>query len=547
MDVSPKNAPILLSDEQVRQYVVNGYVILKPSVPTHIHQVVCRKLTACFNEGGNPGNNVLPKVPEMRHVLNSPEVRGALISVLGEDYIEHPHRHCHHLSPATAPADAKARTDAVAANCHQDGYTPLGRPRQHYSRYARIMYYPQDTPIELGSTHVIPGTQFNQGITDADRAQAIPVDGEAGTVSLTHFDVGHAAGLNTVNQPRHMVKFIYVRAVEPVTPSWNCLSRQWQPPQDVQAPYDLNLTWSHVWDWMCGKRDRYHSFRQKNILSAGKVSQLVEDLNEVQEVNIRLQIIHQIAALSAEATDAIPYLIEMLNTGHQAIRLAAIYTLGIIGQPAVEPLIASLKESGVREEAHSVPQPWNEGAILMDDTAFALTAVGSSAVEALILALDDTSEWTRINVAFALGELDSHAANAVPRLIQCLNDKSHRFVRTVLDALGSICQNVPTFVTDISQFLLKEEPSWEEELHSRRWTAQDQIRINAAMALTRLGQDAGAAEDVLIQALDDPCGHVGAFAMDALRRLDSTSSKQAIMSYLEAQRWDESIRQDRLY
>jgi len=547
MDVSPKNAPILLSDEQVRQYVVNGYVILKPSVPTHIHQVVCRKLTACFNEGGNPGNNVLPKVPEMRHVLNSPEVRGALISVLGEDYIEHPHRHCHHLSPATAPADAKARTDAVAANCHQDAYTPLGRPRQHYSRYARIMYYPQDTPIELGSTHVIPGTQFNQGITDADRAQAIPVDGEAGTVSLTHFDVGHAAGLNTVNQPRHMVKFIYVRAVEPVTPSWNCLSRQWQPPQDVQAPYDLNLTWSHVWDWMCGKRDRYHSFRQKNILSAGKVSQLVEDLNEVQEVNIRLQIIHQIAALSAEATDAIPYLIEMLNTGHQAIRLAAIYTLGIIGQPAVEPLIASLKESGVREEAHSVPQPWNEGAILMDDTAFALTAVGSSAVEALILALDDTSEWTRINVAFALGELDSHAANAVPRLIQCLNDKSHRFVRTVLDALGSICQNVPTFVTDISQFLLKEEPSWEEELHSRRWIAQDQIRINAAMALTRLGQDAGAAEDVLIQALDDPCGHVGAFAMDALRRLDSTSSKQAIMSYLEAQRWDESIRQDRLY
>ena len=547
MDVSPKNAPILLSDEQVRQYVVNGYVILKPSVPTHIHQVVCRKLTACLNEGGNPGNNVLPKVPEMRHVLNSPEVRGALLSVLGEDYIEHPHRHCHHLSPATAPADAKARTDAVAANCHQDAYTPLGRPRQHYSRYARIMYYPQDTPIELGSTHVIPGTQFNQGITDADRAQAIPVDGEAGTVSLTHFDVGHAAGLNTANQPRHMVKFIYVRAVEPVTPSWNCLSRQWQPPQDVQAPYDLNLTWSHVWDWMCGKRDRYHSFRQKNILSAGKVSQLVEDLNEVQEVNIRLQIIHQISALSAEATDAIPYLIEMLNTDHQAIRLAAIYTLGIIGQPAVEPLIASLKESGVREEAHSVPQPWNEGAILMDDTAFALTAVGSSAVEALILALDDTSEWTRINVAFALGELDSHAANAVPRLIQCLNDKSHRFVRTVLDALGSICQNVPTFVTDISQFLLKEEPSWEEELHSRRWTAQDQIRINAAMALTRLGQDAGAAEDVLIQALDDPCGHVGAFAMDALRRLDSTSSKQAIMSYLEAQRWDESIRQDRLY
>ena len=251
--------------------------------------------------------------------------------------------------------------------------------------------------------------------------------------------------------------------------------------------------------------------------------------------------------MSAQATEAIPYLIETLNTDHQAVRLAAIYTLGIIGEPTVEPLIASLKGSGVREDAYSAPQPWNEGAILMDDAAFALTAVGPPAVEALIGALDDTSEWTRINAAFALGELDSHAANAVPRLIECLNDKSHRLVRTILDALGSICQGVPPFVTDISQLLLKEEPSWEEALHSRQWTAQDQIRINAAMALSRLGQDAVEVEDTLIQALDDPCGHVGAFAMGALKQLDSIRSKQSIVSYLEAQRWDESIRQDRLF
>ena len=548
MALSPQNPPILLRDEQIRQYIVNGYVTLKPSIPAHIHQVVCRKLTDCLNEDGNPGNNVLPKVAEMRHILNSPEVQGALISVLGGSYLEHPHRHCHHLTPAPeATTNAKGRMDAVAANCHQDAYTPLGRPRQHYSRYARIMYYPQDTPVEMGSTHVIPGTQFNQGITNSDRARAIPVDGAAGTVVLTHFDVGHAAGLNTVNQPRHMVKFIYVRAMEPVTPSWNCQRRQWQKPTDVQAPYDLNLTWSHMWDWMCGKRDRYHSFRQNNSTSARNVSQLVEDLDKARDVDSRLKIIHQIAFLGAQATEAIPYLIETLNTDHQAVRLAAIYTLGIIGQPTVEPLIASLKGSGVREDAYSAPQPWNEGAILMDDAAFALTAVGPPAVEALIGALDDTSEWTRINAAFALGELDSHAANAVPRLIECLNDKSHRLVRTILDALGSICQGVPPFVTDISQLLLKEEPSWEEALHSRRWTAQDQIRINAAMALSRLGQDAADVEDILIQALDDPCGHVGAFAMGALKQLDSTRSKQSIMSYLEAQRWDESIRQDRLY
>ena len=47
------------------------------------------------------------------------------------------------------------------------------------------------------------------------RRRALPVAGKAGTVSLTHFDIGHAAGVNTVNQQRHMIKFIYTRGSEP--------------------------------------------------------------------------------------------------------------------------------------------------------------------------------------------------------------------------------------------------------------------------------------------------------------------------------------------
>ena len=74
------------------------------------------------------------------------------------------------------------------------------------------MYYPQDSPVELGPTHVIPGTQFNRGLTDEDRARALPLAGRAGTVSLTHFDVGHAAGVSLLPMHRHMIKFIYMRA-----------------------------------------------------------------------------------------------------------------------------------------------------------------------------------------------------------------------------------------------------------------------------------------------------------------------------------------------
>ena len=40
-----------------------------------IHATICEKLTGILDEGPNPGNNVLPAVPEMRHILNSPELR----------------------------------------------------------------------------------------------------------------------------------------------------------------------------------------------------------------------------------------------------------------------------------------------------------------------------------------------------------------------------------------------------------------------------------------------------------------------------------------
>lgn len=545
MNVSFNDAPLLLTDEQMRQYIVDGYIMLEPSVPDELHQTIRRKLADVLDVGSNPGNNVLPRVPEMRHILNSPEVRGALISALGEGYIEHPHRYCHHLAPVTDPDPEPAIK--LAANCHQDSYTPLGRPRQHYSRFARIMYYPQDTPIELGPTHAIPGTQFHKRLTDEDRAQAIPMVGKAGTVSLTHFDVGHAAGVNLLNQPRDMVKFIYVRAAEPTAPSWDCQNLQWRPPAAIETPYNLELVWSHMWDWLCGKRDRYESFRTNGQQSREThVSQYLANLEADRDLADRLRAIYGLAGLGTDAVEAIPALISMLDNDHQATRAAAIYTLGAIGRPAIAPLMERLSAAGRREDAHPAPEPWNEGAISMEDAAHALTAIGQPAVPVLTEALNSPSEWVRINASFALGELDSHAAGAVSTLTECLTDDSHRVVRTATDALGSIHQDVPTLIPHISRLLTDNRVKWNEE-ERRGWTIQDQVRTNAAMAFIRLGKDAAGTEEVLFHALDDPCGHVGAFAMDALRRIDSPAARQAVMAYLEAQRWDESITAERQF
>ena len=181
----------------------------------------------------------------------------------------------------------------------------------------------------------------------------------------------------------------------------------------------------------------------------------------------------------------------------------------------------------------------------MEPAAHALAAIGTAAVGSLIEVLEDKSPWSRINAAFALGEMDSQAAAAVPALVECLDDSCSRVVRTVADALGIIRAGVP--VAPVGRLLrAAARPGWEVEAN-HGWTPQNQVRINAAMACVRLGKDAAAAEEFLLEALDDECGHVGTFAMYALNQLDSPGARFGVVEYLRAQRRDESIRRGRPY
>ena len=64
---------------------------LRPSLPRELHESIRRRLDESVpDRKRNPGNNILPLVPEMRHVLKSPEVHGALQTLLGPGYLEQP-------------------------------------------------------------------------------------------------------------------------------------------------------------------------------------------------------------------------------------------------------------------------------------------------------------------------------------------------------------------------------------------------------------------------------------------------------------------------
>ena len=81
----------------------------------------------------------------------------------------------------------------------------------------------------------------------------------------------------------------------------------------------------------------------------------------------------------------------------------------------------------------------------------------------------------------------------------------------------------------------------------REWIPRDQVRTNAATVCARLGQAAAPLEVQLLRALDDPCGHVGSFALNALHRIGTRSASMAAMDYLYSQRWDASIDGERMF
>lgn len=456
----------LLSDEQISRFITDGFLILQPDVPAEVHERIDERLLWMVHKEQNPGNNVLPLVPEMYEVLNSPVIRGALGSILGHDYVLHPHRFVHNNEPGRiedgVPKVGEGSRSFVG--WHQDDHSPLSRPRHHYPRYAMILYYPHDTPIELGPTQIIPATQLNSSISDEDRARGFQAAGPAGTCVLVHFDLAHGGSLNVGDRTRNMAKFVFCRCSEPAEPAWDNQRADWQTPDGHLAPAENCVVWRHHWEWMSGRNSA-----------------------------------HDLQPSVARYADA-------LQTGNGG---------------------------------------WNEGAVVMEDAAYALAAIGKPAVRSLKNLMKSENEWARINAAFALGEMGSQARSAMKQLIGLLQDDSHAVVRTTLDAIGQIRAGSKAALPEIERLLASPPEAFPEAWTTkqrRNWKALSQVRINAVMCLLRMGPEAKGAERWLWECLDDECGYVGGFGVEFLLRRGTPLARAAALGYLYRHRWDSTLR-----
>ncbi len=438
--------PVLLTDTQIQDYLTHGYLVLRSGHPAAFHRRVLHQIETLYATAGNPGNDILPRVPDLYEILRDPAVDGALRGLLGADYLLHPHRHCH-----------ENPRGSVGQKMHQDSYENDHNVRHHRTRWAMAFYYPQDVPLEMGPTAILPASQYYESGAQAQQREELALCGAAGTVTIVHYDLWHRAMANTGDRHRYMVKFLFTRMSEPRAATWDHRAAAFDLAGD-DPPASLRR---RMWDWM------------------------------------------RAAEWSAAPVDgALGEWEQILERGTEAERLRAVYALASRGAEAVPCLVAALRRQAAALRQRNLEADHTNPSQL--DAVFGLSAADASAVPAVVALLDDEAWWVRAAAADVLGDMGETACETAPRLTAALSDESAWVRRNAVEALGYLGPDAAASVPALSRCLSD---------------ADSRVRHNAALTLARLGPAAAAAIPSLRRATADEEPYTRTNAAVALERI----------------------------
>ena len=137
-----------------------------------------RRLKNSLIKNGNPGNNILDEITALDDIFSQLVFQGAMTSILGPNYIMHPHRHCHYNTP-----------NSRGQGTHQDNYEDDENVRHHRTRWTMAFCYPQDADEEMGPTAIISKSYYYLTHEAAHTENEIALSGEAGTITILHYDI----------------------------------------------------------------------------------------------------------------------------------------------------------------------------------------------------------------------------------------------------------------------------------------------------------------------------------------------------------------------
>jgi len=460
----------LLTDAQIQQFIRDGYIQVKTDFATPVHQHIYDGVEDVFAKEGNLGNNILPRVPLIKQVFDHPHVAGALTSLLGPGYIMNPHRHCH-LNPPGSKGQS----------WHKDCYVFDHNTRHPCHHWILALYYPQDTTEDMGPTGILPGVQNWEHISSADptqcREEELALCGEAGTITLLHFDAWHRAMANSSDRKRYMLKFQFARMQWPPTPSWNHQRTEWQ--LDTAA----DPTENHTWNWLCDQ------------------------------------------SAHAPAQGDPGKLLEQVQNGAEAERLRAAYALGKHAENIVPDVLEALRREALAVETR-IEDKTADNAHGTNPTALraaqALEAMGTRIAPLLIEALDDKLWLVRAALCDVLGLWGPTAAAAVPTLAAKLTDDHWWVRRNAAEALG----RMGTAARDELPALIKALGD-----EDRR------VRRVSALAWAQIGVFSQEALPALREVFADEDRYNRFYAYLALSRMDHERAREILLDALFTSRW----------
>ena len=471
--------PLALSNEQLRQFVTTGYLLLRSELPAEFHQQIFNKLEQLQGGSGHFGNNLMPLVPQLHQLIEEPVVRGALTSILGDEYSFHAHRALHTNPPGS-----------TEQAWHKDSYWGYTRRvRNHRPWWAMLMYYPQNTKSAMGPTGLLAGSQYFHQLLPK-QCKEVAAFGEAGTLLLIHYDLWHRKMLNNSKLDRYMIKFQFTRLLPPKKVT-GVRPADWRRPRN-RPNFDLNPIWKSTWDWLHGIEPTSGSGPTE--FSATELEQALLGENEIISLNAAFKLSHSAQAGNG---DALKILASAMNTNN-----------------ADNDNTKRYSDNGAR---------WRIDAAARS-AAHGLANIGEPALPALRLLYKNGSPIARKHAAFALGEIGTLATQNT--LLDGLNDPDIHVMISAVEALGL---TPPT---------IKATKALIECLQH----SESEVRFDAALSLLRFTANPacvlkGQMTAALSASLRDSNRYVSAYAAEALERLATKEALAALIPFLTKARW----------
>ena len=419
--------PVLLNDQQVIQYLEDGYVILDP---TELDQEFHHRMfeAACLTYGMAQGaasqgaaphikviaDNLRQRIPDAELLMRSPTIDGAITSILGDDWQIYPHDFIHESS-------------ANDQFFHQDGNLPWndrGHYRSHRPDWAMLFYYPQPTDDKTGPTEVLPGTQYwtndyelpdgtwhrgdplgrnlkrfdpasaslqerdnyiqevadTWGVNDLERRK---LEVPCGGAILASYDLSHRGTRQEVSFDgrRFMYKFYLYRATSPTSPTWHR--------ESFVAPSIDNSMIGRIvarnWYWLGGATPNWDTSHTN-----ATTSMLIDADTDAE----RTRIAYELGCLANEDDRVRRELISFVGHDREAVRRAAGYALGLVN---------SITGCELESEMTDDRAPVRRATVLALREAMCRDQM---AVDWLVDRLEnDPDDLVRSNAAYALGIL----------------------------------------------------------------------------------------------------------------------------------------------